>query len=196
MALYSVRLECSVEGNAGADKFYLARVEASGDGAFIVVTTHGRIGTAGVRMESDPHATLKEAVRAADFLASKKLAKGYKAVAMGEVDGGDGGGRGAAGGAGGAPPAKKARKADAPAADKPSSKAAKAATPFSPMLAAAYDGSQNIEGWVMSEKLDGIRAIYHPDDTRKGPFCFASCARAPASRFSRRRSSWRASPPT
>ena len=73
------------------------------------------------------------------------------------------------GGGDGAPAAKKARTAadtaaEEPAADiKPSGKAAKAVKPFSPMLAAAYNGSQQIDGWLMSEKLDGIRAIYHPE---------------------------------
>lgn len=85
----------------------------------------------------------------------------------------------AGGAAGSAPPAKKARTADAPAAAKPStaSKAAKAEKkpddkaagkaaekPFSPMLAATYDGSQNVDGWLMSEKLDGIRAVWHPKE--------------------------------
>ena len=45
------------------------------------------------------------------------------------------------------------------------------------MLAAAYDGSQCIDGWLMSEKLDGIRAIYHPEArelrTRTGKPIFA-----------------------
>lgn len=32
---------------------------------------------------------------------------------------------------------------------------------FSPMLASIYDGSQSINGWYMSEKLDGVRAIWN-----------------------------------
>lgn len=31
---------------------------------------------------------------------------------------------------------------------------------FQPMLAEKYDGTQNIENWLMSEKLDGIRCIW------------------------------------
>ena len=31
---------------------------------------------------------------------------------------------------------------------------------FQPMLAEKYDGSQNIDNWFMSEKLDGIRCIW------------------------------------
>jgi DNA ligase 1 len=32
---------------------------------------------------------------------------------------------------------------------------------LSPMLASTYDGSQDIKGWYMSEKLDGIRCIWN-----------------------------------
>ena len=31
----------------------------------------------------------------------------------------------------------------------------------SPMLAESYDGSQDIDGWLMSEKLDGVRCIWN-----------------------------------
>jgi hypothetical protein len=31
------------------------------------------------------------------------------------------------------------------------------------MLASAYDGSQSVTGWLMSEKMDGIRAVFHPE---------------------------------
>ena len=34
---------------------------------------------------------------------------------------------------------------------------ANSSTSFSPMLASKYDGTQDIKGWIMSEKLDGLR---------------------------------------
>jgi DNA ligase-1 len=182
MALYTVKLLCV---DAEHDKFYIMQiVDDSSSGGFVVVTTYGRNGCTGVRMESDPHATLGSARRVVDSMVAKKLAKGYKAVGK-SAEGGGGDGSAAADAAGDAPAAKKARTAaaaddtaaDAPAAGKPSGKAAKADKPFSPMLAAAYNGSQQIDGWLMSEKLDGIRAIYHPEArelrTRTGKAIFA-----------------------
>ena len=157
MALYSVRLEC-VEGTS--DKFYLQCVRAGASrGTFVVETTYGRNGCAGTMMHSDPHRTLDAARGAVDAMVAKKLRKGYVRVssageASGVVDDEDGG---AGGGAGGAPPAKKARVAEKPAAK------AKADKPFSPMLAGTFNGSQNVSGWLMSEKMDGIRAVFHPE---------------------------------